>query len=154
MDDYNASAKLCEERGFQRQGDLLRSVARGTLQLFTVIERPFNGDYLEEEGGTPLALHLNREEAEGDALRRNVRALRERDLRVYTGDYLEIVTELDLAEFERRIGEILEVEYALPDSETHQGPFFPESATDAQLRAILELLRIRFFDVTEVAFGG
>jgi hypothetical protein len=151
MSDFEACAELCEEYGFLRQAALLRAVAREGLRVFAVCERvPHDDRYLDEEGGVPRALFLDREDAERDAQRRAVLAFRERNLYEYGEGEIDFMTDLTSDQFEQEVAAILGTDYRLPDPDTHQGPLFPTGATDEQIRAVSRLFRLQFFYVAEL----
>ena len=152
MDDFAACAELCEEYGFARQATLLRAVAQGGLRVFAVCERLRDDDYLADEGGLPVALFLDREDAERDARRRDLLAFRTLDLYEYCGGDIDFMSDRPPAELEREISAILGADYELPDPDTHNGPLFPAEATDEQIRAVSGLFNVRFFYVGELEF--
>lgn len=153
MSDYEACADLCDDRGFARQATLLRAVARGGLRVFAVCERIPNGNgFLDDRGGVPVALFLDREDAEREARRRDLLALRRRNLYEYCeGEFYALAIGTP-DEFEREAAAILGVDYKLPDPDTHKGPFFPADATDEQIQAVSRLFEILFFYVAELEF--
>jgi hypothetical protein len=153
MDDFAACAELCEEYGFPRQAALLRAVAREGLRVFAVCERvPHEDGFLNEHGSVPVALFLNREDAEHEAQSRNVLAFRGRNLYEYCEGEIAYWTGLASDEFERQVTAILGADYKLPDPDTHKGPLFPADATDEQIRAVLRLFEDHFFYVAELKF--
>lgn len=154
MDDFAACAELCEEYGFARQATLLRAVARGGLRVFAVCER-LRGKYgfLTDEGGAPVALFLDREDAERDARRRYMLAYRTLNLYEYCIRDLACLTDRTPAELEREVSAILGIEYKLPDPETHEGPLFPADATDEQIGAVSRHFNVNFFYVAELEFA-
>ena len=153
MNDFSTAADLCEERGFASQADLLRSAAEGRLRLHVVLERRVEDcEYLAERGGEIKGVFRCVEDAERDALRRNIAAFRARDLyRFSYGGGLEYMSELSRDELERQLGEIIPG-YTIPPPEGHEGPVFPSSCTDEQIRAVMDLFDLRFFSVAEAAF--
>jgi hypothetical protein len=151
MDDFAACAELCEEYGFARQATLLRAVARGALRVFAVCERLHDDGFLTDEGGVPVALFLDREDAEHDARRRDVLAFRTRNLYEYRD--IRFFTARMRAELERQVSAILGTDYKLPDPDTRKGPLFPADATDEQIRAASRLFDTPFFYVAELDFG-
>jgi hypothetical protein len=152
MDDFAACAELCGDYGFTRQAALLRAVARGGLRVFAVCERLLDGDVLADEGGVPVALFLDREDAERDARRRDLLAFRTLNLYEYCGGYINFRSNRLRAEFEREVSAILGPDYKLPDPNTHKGPLFPADATDEQIRAVSRLFNDHFFYVAELEF--
>jgi hypothetical protein len=153
--DYEACADLCDDRGFARQAALLRAVARGGLRVFAVCERAVDDfGVLEETGGVPRALFLDRADADRDADRRNLLAFRERNLYEYCEGDIGYVTNLTPEEFERGVGVILGAGYTLPDPDTHRGPLLPAGASDEQVRAVLNLFDLQFFHVVELELVG
>jgi hypothetical protein len=154
MDDFAACAGLCEEYGFPRQAALLRAVAQGAMRAFAVCERLVRDDWLlADEGGVPVALFLDREDAERDARRRDVLAFRTLNLYAYCEGDISFITDRTLAELEREVSAILGTGYELPDPDTHKGPLFPADATDEQIRAVSRLFDVQFFYVAELEFG-
>ena len=153
LEDNLACADLCEERGFTRQADLLRSAAEGRLRLHVVVERAVaDGEWLAERGGVLQAVYECVEDAERDALRRNVAAFRERNLYRYSyGGGLEYMSDLPRDQLERRLDQIIPG-YTIPPSEGHERPLFPSNCTDAQIRAVMGLFDLRLFYVVEAAF--
>ncbi len=153
MSDHERCAEVCEEYGFARQADVLRSVARGGLHAFAVCARLGDGDYLEEEGGVPVALFLDRAAAESEARRRELLAFRTLNLYEYTGINRDITFISDPTEdLEQKISEILGTDYKLPDPDTHAGSFFPADTTDQQMWALSSLFDVDFFYVAELEF--
>jgi hypothetical protein len=152
MDDFAECAELCEEYGFARQAGVLRAVARGELRIFAICERLPRDGFLADEGGFPVALFLDREDAESDARRRNVLAFRTLNLYAYCEGELSYLSGRTDEDMEREVSAILGAAYQLPDSDTHQGPLFPVDATDEQIRAVLGLFDDHFFQVAELEF--
>jgi hypothetical protein len=153
MDDFAACAELCEEYGFARQAALLRAAAQGRLRVFAVCERLRDGEFLTSEGGTPVALFHNREDAERDARRRDLLAFRTFNLYEYCERDIEGITDRTSTELERDVSAILGTDYVLPDPDTHEGPLFPADATDEQIRAVSGLFNDHFFYVAELEFA-
>jgi hypothetical protein len=153
MDDFAACAEVCDEYGFARQAALLRAAARGGLRVFAVCERLRDDGLLVDEGGVPVALFLDREDAEHDARRRDLLAFRTLNLYEYCGGYINFRSNRMRAELEREVSAILGTDYKLPDPDTHKGPFFPADATDEQIRAVSRLLDVHFFYVAELEFA-
>ena len=156
MSDYQKCAEVCEEYGFARQATLLRAVVQGRLRLFAVCER-LRGEYgfLTDEGGVPVALFLDREDAESDAVRRDVRAFRTLNLYEYCGRDrdLRFMSGRTPRELERAVSAILGTAYKLPNPRTHNGSLFPVDATDEQIQAVSRLFNNRFFFVAELEFA-
>ena len=156
MDELKACADLCERRGFAAQAERLRSVAEGRARAYVVLERPV-GEYGIEmgEGGSPLAIYPDQDEAERDARRRNIRAFRARDI---IGNYehrLQWDTDLDAETLATQIGAILGRDFVLPNAMTPRpGPIFPESASDQQMGEIVGLFRDLPFYVVEAEVAG
>jgi hypothetical protein len=150
MSDYEACAELCEEYGFPRQAALLRAVAQEGLQVYAVCVRLPHDGFVDHQGGDPVALFLDREDAERDAQRRNLLAFRERNLYEYCEGEIGCMTGLTSDEFEREVTAILGTVYKLPDPNTHQGSLFPADATDEQLQAVSGLFEDHLFYVAEL----
>ncbi len=110
-------------------------------------------DYLDSEGHSRGALFLDREDAERDALRREVLAFRTLNLYEYCGKDIDFMTSRTPAELERAVSAILGIDYTLPDPDTHQGPLFPVDATDEQIQEMSRLFDDHFFYVAELEFG-
>ena len=109
--------------------------------------------YIADEGGVPVALFRDREDAERDALRREVLAFRTRNLYKYCGEgKVFFILGRAPEELEREVSAILGVDYKLPDPEIREGPFFPADATDEQIRAVSRLFNDLFFYVAELEF--
>lgn len=154
MDDFAACAELCEEYGFTHQAALLRAVAQGGFRAFAVCARVAREDgVLANEGGDPVALFLDREDAERDARRRDVRAFRALNLFEPFDGGLGYLSDRTDAELEREISAILGADYKLPNPDTHTGPLFPADATDEQIQAVVSLVNDRFFYVAELEFA-
>jgi hypothetical protein len=151
MSDYEVCANLCDDRGFTRQAALLRAIGQEGLRIFTVCERLQSEDrFLDDHGGVPRALFFDREDAEREARRRDVLALRERNLYGYCEGEISYFTGLTRWEFERQVSLILGTDYTLPDPGTHNGPLFPAGATDEQILAVSRLFEAQFFYVAEL----
>jgi hypothetical protein len=153
MSDYEACAALCEEYGFPRQAALLRAVAQGGLRVFAVCARLPQDEFLDLVRGDPVALFLDRKDAERDARRRHVLAFRTLNLYEYCGGEIDYLTDRTPEEFEREVSAILGTEYKLPDPGTHTGPLLPADATDEQVRAVARLFEDHFFYVAELEFA-
>ena len=152
MDDFAACAELCQDYGFARQATLLCAVAQGGLRVFAVCERLRDGDLLADEGGVPVALFLDRKDAEHDARRRDVLAFRTLNLYEYCDRDLGFMSVRTPRELEREVSAILGADYKLPDPDTHKGPLFSADATDEQIRAVSRLFEDHFFYVAELEF--
>lgn len=155
MSDHEKCADLCEDHGFARQAALLRAAARGGLRVFAVCERA-RGDigFLADAGGVPVALFLDREDAESDARRRNLLAFRTLNLYEYCEGDIDLMSGRTPAELEQEVSVILGADYELPDPDTHEGPLFPADATDEQIRSVSRLFRHHFFFyVAELEFA-
>lgn len=153
MTDYEKCAEVCEEYGFARQAALLRAVAQGGLWLFAVCERSRSDDgFLNDQGGVPVALFLDREDAERDARRRDLLAYRTLNLYEYCDGEIGFMSGLMNEDFEREVSAILDTNYKLPNPRTHKGGLFPVEATDEQLLAISRLFFNRPFYIAELEF--
>ena len=152
MSEYERCAELCEDHGFARQATLLRAVARGELRVFAVCDRLRDDSFFVDEGSVPVALFLDREDAESDARRREMLAFRTLNLYEYCEGDISFVSNRTHAELEREVSAILGTDYKLPDPDTHKGPLFPADATDEQIGAVSRLLNVRFFSVAELEF--
>lgn len=153
MSDYQRCAELCEEYGFARQAEVLRAAAQGTLRVFAVCERLRDESFLADEGGVPVALFVDSEDAERDARRREVLAFRTLNLYEYCDGEISFISNRTPAELEREISGILGTKYKLPDPDTHQGPLFPADATDDQILTISRLFNEEFFYVAELEYA-
>jgi hypothetical protein len=156
VDDFRACAEVCESHGFVRQAEFFRSFAKDRCLVYVVIEREneFPEDDDSNEGGEPVAILLDRSEAEREADRRNLKAYREYNLIeiCYQTGYedLELITTFTIDELSERISEILGQAYRFPEDRSPPMPIFPPSATDDQMRRIIELFVPLFFSVREL----
>ncbi len=153
MSDHEKCAEVCEDHGFARQAGILRAVARGGLRVFAVCER-LSDDYgsLTGEGCVPVALFLDRADAEHDARRREILAFCTRNLYKYCDKNIAYITDRSADQFEREVSAILGADYRLPAPATHSGPLFPADATDEQMQAVFGLFNenTHFFQVAEL----
>jgi hypothetical protein len=157
VDDFRSCAEVCERQGFNRQAELFREMADGKAYGFVVSESESGYDRRDTDGqsGDPVAVYLNREQAHAEADRLNLQAFRESNIlrECYSGDDTHIDIEamtdnLDIDEVSARISAILGAEFRMPDVVDPPLPIFPPSATDDQIRAIMELFSVRFFFVS------
>ena len=158
MDEDLVVSDFCEEEGFPRQAALLRAVAGVAGKAYVVAERGFEyndeHNYVSDGDGAPKTLFFDRAEAEQAARLMNGRSLREIDLGEFGLD-TDNFTSLPQRELERRVGEVLGIEYQLfPGGIVAPTPF-PASATEGQMAEVARLFdRLPFFHVIEVEFAG
>jgi hypothetical protein len=158
VDDFRVCSDLCEENGFIRQAEMLRSLAEGRGKAYLVVERgyEFNDDrYFLASGGEPRSVFFDRAGAEREAERRNYLRFRDRDPVLSLDNEIEIIDGIrDIDELARRIGAILGREYGVDELYGRYGePLFPGSATDDQVFAISKLFKIEIFSVVETEFA-
>lgn len=164
MSDHAEAAELCAREGLDRPAALLRALATEGLSAHVVcfVEEGFLRHYDADEGYDSIcrSIHFSRDSAEAEALRLNVRAFREVDLfesryvhRVSDGTYSYV----DLSESEpdaivARLREIFGPGYEFPSYVGHPMPIFPAAATDDQMRAVLDVIELRYYYVAESRF--
>jgi hypothetical protein len=166
VDDFRVCSDLCEEGGFIEQARLLRSLADGGCKGYVVVERgyEYNDEIfaIEERGGEPREVFLDREKAERAAAERNIKMFREWNILAFCYGPGEI-SNYTPAELSDRIGKILGTDFQFPGDEDGDHAFddydrslFPASATDEQMIEITKLFKnLDFFRVveTEIAPG-
>jgi hypothetical protein len=157
-----ACSDLCEENGFHRPAELLRSISGRGRKVYVVVERgaEYNDEiYSPREKGEPRTIFLEREAAERAAADRDADWHRYNNILDFCYQ-LKQVTDLSAAELSARIGTILDREYRLPNEgyptyASAEGPLIPDPPpTDEQMRAIAALFTLKFFYVEETEFAA
>jgi hypothetical protein len=152
---------LCEEHGFLRQAEVLRSLAAGQGTAYVVMERgaEYNDEIMDPWlAGEPRTVFLDRGEAERVAAARNANWLCENHILDFCYR-LQDVTEHSAEELSRRISNILGRPFLLendghPTFARADGPLITGPATDQQKLRIAELFTLKFFYVAETRFAA
>jgi hypothetical protein len=151
LSDHDDCAELCEERGFDRAANLIRATGRGEGRVFVVWPTAFAARL--PNGRSRPTFHEDRSAAQAAATRENVAGLRTvRTSGPFFDQSHRGLTDLSIPDFLQQARRVLGPTYWFPRGGNM--PLFPTSATDAQLRALLPLLKFRFYEVIEVPLAA
>jgi hypothetical protein len=174
VDDFRVCSDLCEENGFARPAELLRSLAEGRGKAYLVVEREYGYNdenyYIDPGRGNPRSLFFDRGEAEREAAARNAQRLRELSIASFgwfnlgstdADDDPEDAREKDYEqhyarqeeEMARQVGEALGQEFRREDFYEPLGQL-PGPPTDEQMLRLARFLDAEFYYVVETEFAG
>jgi len=160
VDAHLACSDLCEENGFTRQAELLRSFHRNGGKAYVIFERSaaYNDEiYSPQKAGEPSTIYLDEATARKVAAERNTEWYRNNNILDYC-DNLNQVTNLSAAELFEKIAAIVGREHELPNGgfptfARTEDPLIPGTVTDEQMQQIADLFTLKFYYVVETEFA-
>jgi hypothetical protein len=161
VDEHLACSDLCEENGFTRQAELLRSIAGQGRKAYLVVERgaEYNDEIISpRQFGDPKTVFIDRETADKAAAELNAAWYRHNNILDYCYRLAE-VTDLSASELSVKIAAILGRDYELPNNgfptrARSEGPLISGPSTDEQMHQIADLFTLKFYYVVETEFAS